>query len=80
LDKLFFETGKVTGGTNDGTTNRNIEDLLIFIKINPGLSTKTIRTKMQIPQRTIERWIRELKKIGEIKFSGSNKTGGYYIV
>jgi ATP-dependent DNA helicase RecG len=88
LDKLFFEAGKVSGGTNGGTNGGisvgiNVgskEDLFIFMKINPGLNTKTIRAKIEIPQRTIERWIKELKEDGTIEFKGPNKTGGYYII
>jgi hypothetical protein len=59
LDNLFFETTMLNGGTNA----RKIEDLLLFIKNNPGLNTMSIRTKLEIPQRTIERWIREFKKM-----------------
>ena len=84
LDKLFFETGKGIGGTNGGINgginSGSIEDLLVFIKINPGLNTKTMRAKIHIPQRSIERWIKELKENGKIEFRGPKKTGGYYII
>jgi ATP-dependent DNA helicase RecG len=80
LDNLCFETTMLNGGIDGGTNARNIEDLLLFSINNPGLNTMTTKTKLEIPQRTIERWIRELKKNGEIEFRGSNKTGGYFII
>ncbi len=34
---------------------------------------------LNIPSKTIERWIKKLKEQGEITFSGSRKTGGYFV-
>ena len=31
-----------------------------------------------VTQRTIERWIKILKKENKIEFIGASKTGGYY--
>jgi hypothetical protein len=34
---------------------------------------------LDIPQRTVERWLKKLKQQGEIVFAGSRKTGGYFL-
>ncbi len=87
LNNLFLETDREIGGTNGGTNggiNGGIklsskEELFIFIANHPGLNTKTIKAKTELSQRTLERWIKELKEDGKIQFRGPNKTGGYYV-
>ncbi|MHC1777007.1 MAG: RNA-binding domain-containing protein [Lentimicrobium sp.] len=87
LDKLFFKTGRESGGISGGISDgingginvTSKEDLFIFLTRNPGLNTKTIKQKTEIAQRTIERWIKELKEDGKIGFLGPKKTGGYHI-
>ncbi len=75
--------GELNGGTNGGISGginlNSKEDLFIFIANHPGLNTKTIKAKSKLTQRTIERWIKDLKEYGKIEFRGPNKTGGYYI-
>jgi len=34
--------------------------------------------KTKVPQKTIERWLRELKTEKKAVYRGSPKTGGYY--
>jgi len=43
LENLFFETTMIDGGINGGTNARNIEDLLLFIKNNPGLNIHLLK-------------------------------------
>jgi ATP-dependent DNA helicase RecG len=33
---------------------------------------------LNIPLRTVERWLKQLKENGQIEFRGAAKTGGYY--
>ena len=33
----------------------------------------------KVTQRTVERWIKQLKDEGKIECRGSKKTGGYYV-
>lgn len=35
-------------------------------------------TEYNVTQRTIERWLKQLKDQGQIEFNGAPKTGGYY--
>ncbi len=56
------------------------EQILGLIKTNEGVNAKMISTHFpDIVNRTVERYIKELKDSGNIEFRGAPKTGGYYI-
>lgn len=56
------------------------EQILELIQSNEGVNTKTIATHFpDMVNRTIERYIKELRDSGNIEFRGAPKTGGYYI-
>jgi ATP-dependent DNA helicase RecG len=71
--------GGVSGGVSGGV-NGGVNDLLNFIKANPGKKSKEIRAALNLPQRTLERWLKELRDQKKIKFHGPPKTGGYYFL
>jgi ATP-dependent DNA helicase RecG len=64
--------------TKSGGVSGGASALFDFIRANPGLKTKDIKAEMDLPQRTMERWIRELREQHKIRFQGPSKTGGYY--
>jgi ATP-dependent DNA helicase RecG len=37
-----------------------------------------MKDHFKVSQRTIERWIKQLKNENKIEFKGAPKTGGYY--
>lgn len=65
---------KIDEGINEGEVL-----LLNFISNNPGQRIAHISRELNIPAKTLERWVRELRSIGKIEFKGAKKTGGYYI-
>lgn len=65
----LFPIGEDDGGVNE---------LLKFIKQNPGKNTKEIKEELGLPQRTVERRLKILKEQEKIEFRGAPKTGGYY--
>ena len=74
------------GGINEGTSeglngsvNEGINRLLEFIRKNPGKRVVEIAAALNIPSKTIERWIKKLREQGMIAFIGSRKTGGYFV-
>ena len=69
--------GGVSGGVNGGVSG-GVNGLLDFIRLNPGKKTKDFTAALGQPRRTIERWLRQLKKQEKIKFRGAPKTGGYF--
>ena len=60
--------------------SEGVNKLLIFIKNNPGQRVPNFEKSLNIPAKTIERWIKQLKKEGKIEFKGSPKKGGYWEV
>lgn len=54
---------------------------LILCELNkqPGIRTTILSEKTNIPRKSIERYIKQLKDAGIIKYSGSSKTGGYFL-
>jgi ATP-dependent DNA helicase RecG len=65
-------------GVNEGV-NEGINRLLEFIRKSPGKRVVEIAAALDIPSKTIERWIKKLREKGRIVFTGSRKTGGYIV-
>ncbi len=72
--KERLEVGGVSEGVSEG-----VSDLLAFIKANPNLRTPQLEKHLNVPVKTLERWLKQLKNDGKIEFRGSSKTGGYYV-
>ena len=53
--------------------------ILCELDKQPGLRTTGLSEKTNIPRKSIERYIKQLKDAGLIKFSGPSKTGGYFL-
>lgn len=51
-----------------------------IIRNNPGITSKELRESIEVSQRTIERWLKQLKGSGKIEFRRSPKSGGYYFL
>ena len=65
--------------TFPATLNEGINELFHYIQNNEGLRVRQISKEMNIPPKTIERWITSLKSDNKIEFRGSKKTGGYFV-
>jgi ATP-dependent DNA helicase RecG len=50
----------------------------LIVAESPGLNTAALVARSDKPQRTIERWLKQLKDQGHIEFRGAPKTGGYH--
>ena len=68
-EKLQNKGGGVNGGVN----------ILKYIQDNQPVKSNQISADLDMAQRTIERYIKELKKQDKIEFKGSSRTGGYYV-
>lgn len=66
---------KIDGGVSGG-----VNSLLEYIMKNPNLKANNISDNMNIPLRTIQRALKQLKDEDKIEFNGSPKTGGYVII
>jgi ATP-dependent DNA helicase RecG len=72
------KNGGVSGGVS-GEVSGGVNEIYLYIKNNPGFNTAQIKEKLNIPQRTLERIVKELKDSNKIVFKGSFKTGGYFV-
>ncbi len=68
----------INEGVNEGISE-GIKSILDFIKGNPGINAVKLSEETNIPLKTLERWVRSLKKKQAIEFRGSRKTGGYFV-
>ena len=76
IDGKSTETNE---GTNEGI-NEGINKLFQYIRDNEGLRVSQISRAMNIPPKTLERWINSLKNDKKVVYQGSKKSGGYYLV
>ncbi len=67
----------VSGGVSGGVSPESAH-LLQLIQAQPGLKTIELVAQTGKPQRTVERWLKQLKDSRRIEFRGAPKTGGYY--
>ena len=66
----------VTVSINKGV---GVNDIFEFIQQHQPTKATIIAQSFDINQRTIERYIKQLKDTQKIEFVGSSKTGGYYV-
>lgn len=79
LASLSYREQKISTAikSNEGISE-GIKLLLQYIKKTPGQRIPQLATGLNIPAKTIERWISELRKEQLVEFRGSKKAGGYY--
>ena len=69
----------VDEGVNEGV-NGGVVRLLSLIQDKPGMRTPQISIALDVPIKTLERWLKKLREEGKVEFRGSPKTGGYWSV
>jgi predicted HTH transcriptional regulator len=62
----------------NGGVNTESAHFLQLIQAQPGIKTSELVGQTGKPQRTVERWLKQLKDSQTIEFRGAPKTGGYY--
>lgn len=65
-------------GLNVGV-NVGVNELLEIIRNSPGINAKKIGQYFDVADRTLERWLKQLRDEDKIIFKGAPKTGGYFI-
>jgi ATP-dependent DNA helicase RecG len=74
LVTLSYSRQKITSGSAD----EGINALLEQIRKTPGQRVPHYAKELNIPSKTIERWMTDLRDRGSIEYRGSKKTGGYW--
>jgi len=70
--RVILHKHGVSGGVNTP------EDLALLVLKQPGLNVVDLVQLCGKPQRTVERWLKQLKSEQKVEFRGAPKTGGYY--
>ena len=63
----------------DGGITEGIDRLADYIRNSLGRNVTVITAALDSPQNTIECLVKKLKEQGNIVFTGSRKTGGYFV-
>ena len=66
---------KVSEGVSEGVSR-----LLDCVREQPGVKISEISQRLQVPAKTIERWIKKLRDENRVVFKGAPKTGGYFLL
>jgi ATP-dependent DNA helicase RecG len=70
------DTEGVSEGMDEGISE-GIKSLLVFVQETPGLHAPQLSKALGVPVKTLERWLKLLKKRNKIEFRGSRRFGGY---
>ena len=81
--EIEFEIKEFAGGVMATFAQREglnvgVNELLAYVESHPGQRAGEMAVAFKLTQRTIERWLNQLKEKGLIEFRGAPKTGGYY--
>lgn len=77
--KLYQREDVAQGGGVNGGVSGGVNDVLNYIGANPNSRANAIAEALQIPLRTVERYLSQLKKGGKIEFRGAPRNGGYFL-
>lgn len=64
-------------GRVNGRLNGRVNDVFEFIRNNQGANTNDIAKALNIPVRTLSRYLKSLSEF--IEFRGAPKNGGYFL-
>lgn len=78
IAKLEEITEGITEGITDDVRDKIIKILIVLYK-EAGLKTLDIEKLIDIPAKSIERYIKQLKDSEIIEYRGAKRTGGYYL-
>lgn len=68
----------ITEGITADVKDKILKILLVLHK-EGGVRTVDIEKRIDIPAKSLERYIKQLKDAGIIEFRGANRTGGYFL-
>ncbi len=87
LNKLSYRDQKVStdldgavNGAVSGAVNGAVNHLMDLILFYPGERILFFQTELNVPRRTVQRWLKVLTNENKIAFRGAPKTGGYFAV
>jgi ATP-dependent DNA helicase RecG len=79
---VIAEVEGIIEGITEGVTEDvkdKIKRILLVLYKEGGVRTVDIEKRIDVPVKSVERYIKQLKDAGLIEFKGANRTGGYYL-
>lgn len=73
---------RIIDGVIDGVTDavrRRLKQIITILMETDGVRANYLSEKTNIPVSSLERYIKQLRKVGFVEFRGLPKTGGYYL-
>ena len=81
LASLSYQEQKISSAiSSPEEINEGVNRLLQHIQNDPGKQVPQISQNIEIPIKTVERWVADLKKQNIIECRGSKKSGGYHTI
>ena len=65
-------------GVVNGAVNGAVNQVFRYISELPGCRANAISSALDLPLRTVQRYLEQLKKQNKIEFRGAPRNGGYY--
>ncbi len=77
LLSLKAHQGASVGAVN-GAASGAVNDVLAFLRTMPGSRANAIAAALNLPLRSVQRYLEQLKRENKIEFRGAPRNGGYY--
>lgn len=77
LLSLNAHQGTSAGAVN-GAVSGAVTDVLAFLKTMPGSRANAIAAALNLPLRSVQRYLEQLKREDKIEFRGAPRNGGYH--
>ena len=77
----IFETLKLyqSDESSDGAVNGAVNQVLEYLQDQPGSRANSVAEALNIPLRSVQRYLTQLKKDGLVEFQGAPRNGGYFL-
>lgn len=75
--KVYQYKDAMSGGVSDGVSG-GVNNILKYIQMNPNSRANGIAEALQIPLRSVERYLSQLKRDWKVEFRGAPRNGGYF--
>ena len=79
IEEQKSQPRKTSEGVSEGVSE-GPNQLLMLITDTPGLRTTQISKSLNVPTKTLERWLKALRDENKVEFRGAPKTGGYFSI
>ena len=75
----LYQRGELSDGAVSGAVSGVVKQVLDFVQDQPGCRANSIAQALNIPLRSVQRYLTQLKKDGGVEFRGAPRNGGYFL-